>query len=209
MQLKQSKLLDLVRTMGLIPDAENCRLRMRREWRERFSPHLLQRKPLVSATHVPWCMSGSLTCGGGENVPGIPGACATRNFPCLVRGPFLTQLLPGIPTFPLDYDCVAPVFTRDKYCLHTLTFGCISNIQASMIAKLASGNCGWWHALTTSYKDREQSLFFTNGIAICCIYVYVLLQTLTMSSLPLYIVKHSQLVVEYKCIQYYIRDIIS
>ena len=43
------------------------------------------RKPLVSdpgmhhgtcVTHVPWCMSGSLTCGDGENVPGIPGACA-------------------------------------------------------------------------------------------------------------------------------------
>ena len=27
-------------------------------------------------THVPWCMSGSLICGDGENVPGIPGACA-------------------------------------------------------------------------------------------------------------------------------------
>ena len=27
-------------------------------------------------THVPWCMSGSLTYGDGENVPGIPGACA-------------------------------------------------------------------------------------------------------------------------------------
>ena len=27
-------------------------------------------------THVPWCMPGSLTCGDGENVPGIPGACA-------------------------------------------------------------------------------------------------------------------------------------
>ena len=27
-------------------------------------------------TRVPWCMSGSLTRGGGENVPGIPGACA-------------------------------------------------------------------------------------------------------------------------------------
>ena len=27
-------------------------------------------------THVPWCMSGSLTCGDEENVPGIPGACA-------------------------------------------------------------------------------------------------------------------------------------
>ena len=44
-----------------------------------------QRKPLVSdpgmhhgtcVTHVPWCMSGSLTCGHGENVPGIPGTCA-------------------------------------------------------------------------------------------------------------------------------------
>ena len=28
-------------------------------------------------THVPWCMSGSLTHVGGENVPGIPGACAS------------------------------------------------------------------------------------------------------------------------------------
>ena len=44
-----------------------------------------QRKPLVGdpgihhgtcVTHVPWCLSGSLTCGDGENVPGIPGACA-------------------------------------------------------------------------------------------------------------------------------------
>ena len=36
-------------------------------------------------THVRWCMSGSLTRGGGENVPGIPGACATGNFTYLVR----------------------------------------------------------------------------------------------------------------------------
>ena len=50
-----------------------------------FPIHRLQRKPLVSdpdmhhgtcVTHVPWCMSGSLTCGGGKNVPGIPSACA-------------------------------------------------------------------------------------------------------------------------------------
>ena len=50
-----------------------------------FPRHRLQRKPLVSdpgmhhgtcVTHVPWCMSGSLTCGGGENIPGIPGPCA-------------------------------------------------------------------------------------------------------------------------------------
>ena len=50
-----------------------------------FHHRRFQRKPLVSdpgmhhgtcVTHVPWCMSGSLTCGDGENVPGIPGACA-------------------------------------------------------------------------------------------------------------------------------------
>ena len=50
-----------------------------------FPRRRLQRKPLVSdpgmhhgtcMTHVPWCMSGSFNCGDGENVPGIPGACA-------------------------------------------------------------------------------------------------------------------------------------
>ena len=51
------------------------------------SPHRrIQRKPRVSdpgmhhgtcVTHVPWCMSGLLTRGGGENVPGISGACAS------------------------------------------------------------------------------------------------------------------------------------
>ena len=47
-----------------------------------FPHRRFRRRPLVSdpgmhhgtcVTHVPWCMSGSLTCGGGENVPG---ACA-------------------------------------------------------------------------------------------------------------------------------------
>ena len=50
-----------------------------------FPRRRIQRKLLVSdpgmhhgtcVTHVPWCMSGSLTRSGGENVPGIPGACA-------------------------------------------------------------------------------------------------------------------------------------
>ena len=85
-------------TVGLIPDTNNCRLRMRRECRELFSRRRLQRKTLVSdpgmyhgtyVTHVPWCLSGSPTRGGGENVPGIPGACATRDFAYLARGPWL------------------------------------------------------------------------------------------------------------------------
>ena len=50
-----------------------------------FPRRRFQRKPLVSdpgmhhgtcVTHVPWCMSRSLTCVDGENVPGIPRACA-------------------------------------------------------------------------------------------------------------------------------------
>ena len=61
-----------------------------------FSPPPTSKKTVVSdpgihhgtcATHWPWCMSGSLTRGVGENVPGIPGACATRNFAYLIRGP--------------------------------------------------------------------------------------------------------------------------
>ena len=83
--------------MDLLPDTSYCALRMRRECREYFPRHQLQRKPRVSdpdmhhgtcVTHVPWCMSGSLTRGGGENVLGIPGACATRSFTYLARGPW-------------------------------------------------------------------------------------------------------------------------
>ena len=73
---------------------------MRRECRERFPSHWLQRKPLVSdhgmhhdtcVTHVPWWMSGSLTSDGMENVPDIPGipdAYTTRNFAYLTKGPW-------------------------------------------------------------------------------------------------------------------------
>ena len=66
---------------------------MRRECWERFPRHRLQRNPLVSdpsihhgtyVTHVPWCMSGSLTRGGGENVPCIYGACANANWLFLI-----------------------------------------------------------------------------------------------------------------------------
>ena len=80
--------------MDLLPDTPNCALRMHREC---FPRHRLQRKPLLSdpgmhhgtcVTHVPRCMSGSLTRGGRENVLGISGACATLNFTYLVKGPW-------------------------------------------------------------------------------------------------------------------------
>ena len=98
-------------SMGLLSDTKYCGLRMRRECLERFSRHLIQRKPLVSdpgmhhgtcVTHVPWCISGSQTRGGGENVPGIPDACATHNFTYLARGPY--RNCHGL----CQYHCVVP-----------------------------------------------------------------------------------------------------
>ena len=84
--------------MGLLPDkvSQYCGLRMCPEYQECFPWHWLQRKPLVSdpgmhhgtcITDVPWCILGSLTHDGGENVHGVPGACATRSFTYLERGP--------------------------------------------------------------------------------------------------------------------------
>ena len=71
--------------MGLFPDTQNVDCACAGNAGNVFPRRRLQRKPLVSDpgmhhgtcfTHMPWCMSGSLTRGGGENVPGIPAACA-------------------------------------------------------------------------------------------------------------------------------------
>ena len=75
-----------------------------------FSPPPLVSDPDMHhgtcVTHVPWCMPGSVTSGflwsrWLGNVPGIPGACATRNFTHLVRGPWLTNVL----QICMPYDC--------------------------------------------------------------------------------------------------------
>ena len=54
---------------------------MRRECREQFPSQRRQSKPPVKSGHVSRHVRG-----GGENVPGIPGACATRSFTYLVIG---------------------------------------------------------------------------------------------------------------------------
>ena len=113
-------------SMGLLPDTSKYGLRMRRECRERFPRHRFQRKPQVSdpdmhhgtcVTHVPWCMSGSLTRGGGENVPGIPGACANLNFTHLVRGP-LTESPPPLreSITMMSHQLWGVVFNRTISC---------------------------------------------------------------------------------------------
>ena len=69
--------------IGLLPDTYNCVLSMHRKYRERFPPPPTSKetaslRPRHAARHVPWCMSGSLTRLGGENVPGITVACAPQ-----------------------------------------------------------------------------------------------------------------------------------
>ena len=125
---------------GLLPDTQNCGLCMRRECRERFSRQRLQRKWLVSdpgmhhdtcVTHVPWCMSRSLTRDAGENVPGIPGACATRNFAYLVRGTWFVLWL--FETVWSPWLWFASQRQRPGYCSMIL---CVVNVITDNYEKL-------------------------------------------------------------------------
>ena len=145
--------------MGLLPDTQNCWLRMSRECRERFPRHQLQRKPLVSdpgmhhgtcVTHVPWCVSGSLTRDGGKNVPGILGACATRNFAYVVRGPCTDPI--SIHYVPII------VFT---YQLHVLFFG-ITYLQESWLNLLRPSNTMCQHR-TKSTLTRARTCYMYLG----------------------------------------------
>ena len=93
-----------------------------------FPHRRFRRKPLVSdpgmhhdtcVTHVPWCMSGSLTCGGGENVPGIPGACA----PAILRiwqeaHVILLSIRPWTPYPPHTFLLSRPIGRHCIMCSH-------------------------------------------------------------------------------------------
>ena len=77
-------------------------------------------------THMPWCMPGSLTSSafevdGGEDVPGIPGACTTQIFTYLVRGPWKPLDSPGCKYMENMWD-----FTRtdasEKSRMQTILF---------------------------------------------------------------------------------------
>ena len=134
--------------MSILPDTQNCGLRMRRECRGRFFRHRLQRKPLFNdprmhygmcVTHMPWCMSRSLTRGGGENVPSIPGGCATRDFAYLVRGPWEDE-----PVNRKKPTGCQPPDLSWTVCLISLLTGylcCVMIYVALVIFKLSSEIC--------------------------------------------------------------------
>ena len=99
--------------MNLLPDTQNCGLRMRRECRERFPRLRLQKKLLASDPdmhHGTWrtCRDACRDrwpAVAGENVPGIPGACATRYFTYLARGPWGAYLYYNNTKSPNEFSC--------------------------------------------------------------------------------------------------------
>ena len=81
-------------SMGLLPDTQNCGLRMHRECVECFPRHQGLAIPTCITARA-WCtcrdacrdrkLVVSFEVGGGENVPGIPNACV---FAYMVTAPF-------------------------------------------------------------------------------------------------------------------------
>ena len=124
--------------MGILPDTKNCELRMRQECCECFPHHWLQRKPPAPGMHhntcgmhMPICMSGSLTCGGRENVPGISGACATCNFTYLARGPLSSHSSSYQPHLSGSSSTAFSTSLGPSFSLHPCTASSRANANAS------------------------------------------------------------------------------
>ena len=115
---------------------------MRRECRERFPPPPRFSDPDMHhgtcMTHVPWCMSGSLTTSFLWNRwrgkrSRIPGACAIRDFTYLARGPWHCTVtgslmlvysysnLPGLVTYCLQGLVMQSFFVECKTWLFIMT----------------------------------------------------------------------------------------
>ena len=137
---------------------------MCRECCEHFPRHRLQRKPIASdpsmhhgtcVTHA--CMSGSLSRGGGKNVPGIPGSCDTRNFTYLARGPL--RVVHSIVCLKMIHH---PRYTRNDQSGSKLTFSApspltlprsLSNIWSDIIIATGYFMISYYIQLPSSDTD--------------------------------------------------------
>ena len=79
--------------------------------------------------HVPWCMSGSLTRSGGENVPGIPVAYTTRNFAYLVRDPWIIWLIHNIDDVNEFYFKLWPFRILAIIIISNIHYECMNNVS--------------------------------------------------------------------------------
>ena len=107
-----------------------------------FPCRQFQRKPLVSdpgmhhstcVPHVPWCMSGSLTCGNGGKRSRHSRRMRTRNFAYLARGPLPEPVL--TPLY-LGTSEQTSVKLQSKHAMTETNVHLFSVGQISMILKL-------------------------------------------------------------------------
>ena len=164
--------------MGLLPNTEKCGLRMRGEYRERFPGHRLQTKLLVSdprmhhgtcVAHVPWCMSGSLTHDGGENVPGIPGTCATRNLAYLERGPCMLSDLLSLTIYIYVYGISYGILSDATFSVSTLDISTLTKQFPlnKLIWYFWYAANGWYIRSAATFRQK------TATELLACVWTYV------------------------------------
>ena len=91
----------------------------------------------MCVTHMPWCMSGSLTRDGGENVPGILGA--THNFPYLARGPWHNVA----PSTKVDYKW--HLFHNPVTRPNSWAMGCLLWVSFEILTVITKPHCKVWY----------------------------------------------------------------
>ena len=140
--------------MVLLLDTYNCGLRMCQECRERFPRHRLQRKPLVSdpgmhhgtcVTHVPRCMSGSLT------QPAVVGK--------------------AFPAFPMHAQSAILRIWQEAHCMEIVLYGKWPHMRCVLFC-LAAWHGG---ALALMHQPRQHKMSWSITmwhVALChCFYV--------------------------------------
>ena len=113
-------------------------------------------------------MSGSLTCVGGENVPGIPGADSTRNFTYLARGPCMSWWL--AITIWIG-NCTQSISHPDHITRYPFGVPCVKKPRRGMatcckFCVAGTAVCGFlrfWHVVVGKGKrlDRRHAAYGT------------------------------------------------
>ena len=102
-------------------------------------------------------MSGPLTRGGGENVPGIPGACATRSFRYLIWGPLILIYLQDSTEDTPDF------ITPQKHSLlhSTAAFASSDNLKVIVWRRDIGGGLISYHQHSNNICDNIPQLAIT------------------------------------------------
>ena len=110
-------------------------------------------------THMPWCMPGSLTSGlfeigGEESFPGIPGACTSRIFTYLVKGP-CNVIAPHQNAKGSWCHCALKIKPCNCYIVNTMAAGCWVKQSHSSFIKIGMDSQISLHIHKTLYSKTN------------------------------------------------------